>query len=326
MKAAYLLQQQKIQCVKAHFSEQLQHRLGLTEVQSPLLSERGSGVQDDLAGWQSAVAVNVAAVPQKRYEVVHSLAKWKRQTLGRFGFTAGEGIVTQMIALRPDEEQLGATHSVYVDQWDWEKVITEGQRSLHFLIQTVQSLYEGLRHTEQHIVERFGGSLVLPETLHIVHTEALLKAYPTLTPKQREYAVTRQYGAVFLIGIGAALSQGEAHDDRAPDYDDWSSLNEAGHTGLNGDLLVWHPQLNQPLELSSMGIRVDQEALKRQLTIRRQQEKMTLPWHQSLIAGDMPLTIGGGIGQSRVVMQILQSEHIGQVHCGVWPDPVVGAL
>lgn len=326
MKTAYLLQQQKIQCVKTHFSEQLQHRLGLTEVQSPLLSERGSGVQDDLAGWQKAVAVNVKAVPQKHYEVVHSLAKWKRQMLGRFGFTAGEGIVTQMIALRPDEEQLGATHSVYVDQWDWEKVITEKQRSLCFLIETVESLYEGLRHTEQHVIKQFGGAEILPERLHIVHTEALAEAYPMLTPKQREHQITRQHGAVFLIGIGGALRHGEAHDDRAPDYDDWSSVNEAGYTGLNGDLLVWHTRLGQPLELSSMGIRVDQKALKRQLAIRRQQDKLSLPWHQSLIAGEMPLTIGGGIGQSRVVMQILQSEHIGQVHCGVWPDPVVGAL
>lgn len=326
MKSQYMLQQQKIQFVKACFTQQLQLQLGLIEVQSPLLSELGSGVQDDLSGWEKAVAVKVKAVPDKDYEVVHSLAKWKRYTLGRYGFGAGEGIVTQMKALRPDEEALSSVHSVYVDQWDWEKVITEEQRSLEFLIQTVERIYDALRQTEQQYIEQHGGRSTLPETFHVVHAEDLITAYPSLTAKQREREVVKQYGAVFLVGIGGELSHGHAHDVRAPDYDDWSSVNEQGSTGLNGDILVWHPALDDALELSSMGIRVDQQALKRQLAISQQEEKLQLPWHQSLLAGELPLTIGGGIGQSRVVMQILQSDHIAKVQCGVWPEPIAEAL
>ncbi|MCP1339488.1 aspartate--ammonia ligase [Idiomarina sp. M1R2S28] len=326
MKSQYMLQQQKIQFVKACFTQQLQLQLGLIEVQSPLLSELGSGVQDDLSGWEKAVAVKVKAVPDKDYEVVHSLAKWKRYTLGRYGFGAGEGIVTQMKALRPDEEALSSVHSVYVDQWDWEKVITEEQRSLEFLIQTVERIYDALRQTEQQYIEQHGGRSTLPETIHVVHAEDLITAYPSLTAKQREREVVKQYGAVFLVGIGGELSHGHAHDVRAPDYDDWSSVNEQGSTGLNGDILVWHPALDDALELSSMGIRVDQQALKRQLAISQQEEKLQLPWHQSLLAGELPLTIGGGIGQSRVVMQILQSDHIAKVQCGVWPEPIAEAL
>lgn len=326
MKSQYMLQQQKIQFVKACFTQQLQLQLGLIEVQSPLLSELGSGVQDDLSGWEKAVAVKVKAVPDKDYEVVHSLAKWKRFTLGRYGFGAGEGIVTQMKALRPDEEALSSVHSVYVDQWDWEKVITEEQRSLEFLIQTVERIYGALRQTEQQYIEQHGGTGTLPEAIHVVHAEDLITAYPSLTAKQREREVVKQYGAVFLVGIGGELSHGHAHDVRAPDYDDWSSVNEQGSTGLNGDILVWHPALDDALELSSMGIRVDQQALKRQLAISQQEEKLQLPWHQSLLAGELPLTIGGGIGQSRVVMQILQSDHIAKVQCGVWPEPIAEAL
>ncbi|MDV6326796.1 aspartate--ammonia ligase [Idiomarina sp. Sol25] len=326
MKSQYMLQQQKIQFVKACFTQQLQLQLGLIEVQSPLLSELGSGVQDDLSGWEKAVAVKVKAVPDKDYEVVHSLAKWKRFTLGRYGFGAGEGIVTQMKALRPDEEALSSVHSVYVDQWDWEKVITEEQRSLEFLIQTVERIYGALRQTEQQYIEQHGGTGTLPEAIHVVHAEDLITAYPSLTAKQREREVVKQYGAVFLVGIGGELSHGHAHDVRAPDYDDWSSVNEEGSTGLNGDILVWHPALDDALELSSMGIRVDQQALKRQLVISQQEEKLQLPWHQSLLAGELPLTIGGGIGQSRVVMQILQSDHIAKVQCGVWPEPIAEAL
>ncbi|MCK7458676.1 aspartate--ammonia ligase [Idiomarina aminovorans] len=326
MKSQYMLQQQKIQCVKNSFTEELQLQLGLIEVQSPLLSEHGSGVQDDLSGWEKAVAVNVKAVPGKKYEVVHSLAKWKRYTLGRYGFGAGEGIVTQMKALRPDEEDLSPVHSVYVDQWDWEKVITQQQRSLEFLIQTVERIYSALQQTEQQYIEQYGGACNLPDTIKVVHAEDLIKAYPTLSAKQREREVVKQYGAVFLVGIGGELSHGYAHDVRAPDYDDWSSVNEQGSTGLNGDILVWHPALGDALELSSMGIRVNQQALKHQLAICQQEEKLQLPWHQSLLAGELPLTIGGGIGQSRVVMQILQSDHIAKVQCSVWPEPIAEAL
>lgn len=326
MKSKYMLQQQKIQFVKNSFTQQLQLQLGLIEVQSPLLSEHGNGIQDDLSGWEKAVVVNVKAVPEKKYEVVHSLAKWKRYTLGRYGFGAGEGIVTQMKALRPDEEALSSIHSVYVDQWDWEKVITEEQRSLEFLIQTVERIYFALCETERRYAEQYNGAPILPEIIHVVHTEELIQAYPELTAKERECKIAKQYGAVFLVGIGGELSHGHAHDVRAPDYDDWSSINEQGSTGLNGDIIVWHPALDDALELSSMGIRVDQQALKRQLSLSQQEEKLQLPWHQSLLAGELPLTIGGGIGQSRVVMQLLQSDHIAKVQCGVWAEPIAEAL
>ncbi|MGM0905338.1 MAG: aspartate--ammonia ligase [Pseudomonadota bacterium] len=326
MKSKYMLQQEKIQFVKSSFTQQLKLQLGLIEVQSPLLSEHGDGIQDDLSGWEKAVPVKVKAVPDKSYEVVHSLAKWKRYTLGRYGFGAGEGIVTQMKALRPDEEALSPVHSVYVDQWDWEKVITKEQRSLSFLTETVERIYSALRETEHQYAEKYDADNVLPQAVHVVHTEELIKAYPELTAKQRERKIVKQYGAVFLVGIGGELSHGHSHDVRAPDYDDWSSVNEQGSTGLNGDIIVWHPALNDSLELSSMGIRVDQQALKRQLSLSRQEEKLHLPWHQSLLAGELPLTIGGGIGESRVVMQILQSDHIAKVQCGVWPEPIAEAL
>lgn len=326
MKKNYMLQQQKIQCVKSCFTQQLQHQLGLIEVQAPLVSEMGNGIQDNLSGWEKAVSVKIKAVPGKQYEVVHSLAKWKRYTLGRYGFDVGEGIVTQMKALRPDEEALSAVHSVYVDQWDWEKVITEEQRSLEFLTQTVERIYSALCETERHYIQQYGGVSLLPGIIHVVHAEDLIQAYPGLTAKQREREIVKEYGAVFLVGIGGELSHGHAHDVRAPDYDDWSSVNEQGSTGLNGDILVWHPALDEALELSSMGVRVDQQALKRQLRLSRQEEKLQLPWHQSLLAGELPLTIGGGIGQSRVVMQILQCDHIAKVQCGVWPEPVAEAL
>jgi len=326
MKHQFIRQQQLIQRAKRQFSTELTHRLGLVEVQAPLLSETGTGVQDDLSGWEKPVAVSVKAIPDKQFEVVHSLAKWKRQTLARYQFDVGEGIVTEMKALRPDETTLGAKHSVYVDQWDWELVIDAQQRSESFLRTTVEKVYQALQATEQALCKEYQQSPLLPQSIQFIHSEDLLQQYPGLTPKQRERQITKQYGAVFILGIGGALSDGAAHDVRAPDYDDWSTPIDGGRTGLNGDLLVWHPGLDDALELSSMGIRVDQTALARQLAISRQQHRAELPWHQQLIAGQLPLTIGGGIGQSRVAMQLLQLDHIAKVQCGVWPKAIEGAL
>ena len=322
----FVRQQTIIRTIKQTFSGQLAEALNLVAVEAPILSEQGSGIQDDLSGHEQAVAVRVKAIPEKQFEVVHSLAKWKRQTLAKYGFAVGEGIITDMRALRPDEDSLGAKHSVYVDQWDWEQVISETQRSSEYLKQVVATIYAALKRTEQRLSEQFGVPACLSPSLHFIHSQELVERYPQLTPKQRERAITREHGSVFIMGIGSPLTDGQAHDVRAPDYDDWSSIADDGRTGLNGDLLVWHEAIDDALELSSMGIRVDADALVRQLQLSRQQHRAQLPWHQSLLTGELPLTIGGGIGQSRVVMQLLQLDHIAKTHCSVWPQAIQGAL
>lgn len=322
MKKSYIEKQQQIAFVKSFFSTQLAQKLGLIEVQAPILSRVGDGTQDNLSGCEKAVQVHVKALPDATFEVVHSLAKWKRKTLGEYDFSAGEGIYTHMKALRPDEDRLSPIHSVYVDQWDWERVMEDGDRSIDYLKSTVDNIYQAIKSTEAEVSRQFGLAPFLPETIHFVHSDTLLKRYPELDAKGRERAIAKELGAVFLIGIGGALSHGERHDVRAPDYDDWSSAGELGLKGLNGDILVWNPVLNDAFELSSMGIRVDADALKRQLTLTGDVDRLALEWHQALLRGEMPQTIGGGIGQSRLVMLLLQLAHIGQVQCGVWPQPV----
>lgn len=319
MKQSYIERQRQIRFVKQYFSEQLALRLNLLEVQAPILSRLGDGMQDNLSGSEKAVQVKVKAIPGSTFEVVHSLAKWKRHTLARFDFAPGEGIYTHMKALRPDEDSLSPIHSVYVDQWDWEQVMTPEQRRADFLIETVNHLYAAMQETEQAVAAEFGLTPFLPESIHVLHAEELLKRYPELDAKGRERAITKELGAVFLIGIGCQLSHGETHDMRAPDYDDWSSEGKDGLAGLNGDILVWNPILEDAFELSSMGIRVDKAALEHQLALTGQEDRATQEWHQALLAGELPQTIGGGIGQSRFAMLLLQLSHIGQVQCGVWP-------
>ncbi|TKB54801.1 aspartate--ammonia ligase [Ferrimonas aestuarii] len=320
MKQGFIERQQQIGFVKDTFSRELCQRLNLLEVQAPMLSEVGSGIQDDLSGYEQAVSVKVKAIPERSFEVVHSLAKWKRGLLGRFDFSEGEGIVAHMKALRPDEDSLGPKHSVYVDQWDWEQVLPQGHRTLEGLTQRVEAIYGALKATEQQISQQYGLPTQLPETITFIHAEALRQRYPELTAKQREQAICKEHGAVFLMGIGGKLEDGEAHDCRAPDYDDWSTMSELGQ-GLNGDILVWHSELEDAFELSSMGIRVDAEALQRQMTLAQREAQMAQPWHQQLLQGQLPQTIGGGIGQSRLTMFMLRLSHIGQVQCGVWQQP-----
>ncbi|AKJ43687.1 aspartate--ammonia ligase [Pragia fontium] len=317
MKQPFIQKQQQISFVKSFFSRQLEKKLGLVEIQAPILSRVGDGTQDNLSGSEKAVQVKVKAIPGATFEVVHSLAKWKRQTLGRFGFTAGEGIYTNMKALRPDEDRLSPIHSVYVDQWDWERVMSDSERSSDYLKQTVRTIYAAIKETEAAVAQEFGLKPFLPAEIHFVHSEELLQRYPDLDAKGRERAIAKELGAVFLIGIGAKLSHGESHDVRAPDYDDWTTPGADGE-GLNGDILVWNPVLEDAFELSSMGIRVDAETLKRQLAMTDNEDRLQLEWHKALIKGEMPQTIGGGIGQSRLVMLLLQQKHIGQVQCGVW--------
>jgi aspartate--ammonia ligase len=322
MKDQFIQRQQQISFVKSFFSKQLEQRLKLIEVQAPILSQLGDGVQDNLSGVEKAVKVRVKSIPDYEFEVVHSLAKWKRKILGNFGFQVGEGIYTHMKALRPDEEYLSQIHSICVDQWDWEKVIDDKERHIDFLKKTVESIYAAMKETEHAVFAEYGLEPFLPKTITFIHSEELLQYYPTLTPKERERAITKKYGAVFLIGIGHRLSDSKPHDLRAPDYDDWTTENAEGHLGLNGDILVWNPVLEDAFEVSSMGIRVNAEALKKQLVLTRSEDRLQLDWHQALLSGEFPQTIGGGIGQSRLVMLLLKQTHIGQVQCGVWPREI----
>lgn len=317
MKRAYIQAQQQIRFVKEIFGQELCQRLNLLEVQAPLLTEVGSGEQDDLSGTEQSVKVQVKALPGRSFEVVHSLAKWKRALLAKHDFSADEGVVAQMKALRPDEDSLGPKHSVLVDQWDWEQVLAPEQRSLAGLKQRVELIYAALKATEQQLSQQFDFPVRLPEQITFMHAEALRQQYPQMSAKERERQVCRDHGAVFLIGIGGKLGDGQPHDGRAPDYDDWLSTSELGK-GLNGDILVWHPQLEDAFELSSMGIRVDAETLQKQMAKAGREQQLQQPWHQQLLRGELPQTIGGGIGQSRLAMYLLGMTHISQVQSSVW--------
>ena len=323
MEKSFILQQQEISFVKNTFTDKLIEHLGIIEVQGPILSQVGNGMQDNLSGKEKAVQVNVKMIEDAVFEVVHSLAKWKRHTLARFGFNEGEGLFVHMKALRPDEDSLDQTHSVYVDQWDWEKVIPAGKRNLAYLKDTVRAIYTAMLETEAAVNAKFGLPRFLPQEITFIHSEDLVQRYPGMTDKQRENAICKEYGAVFLIGIGGNLSDGKPHDMRAPDYDDWTTPSEGEYKGLNGDILVWNPVLERAFELSSMGIRVDETALRKQLAITNDEERIKLDWHQDLINGRLPLSIGGGIGQSRLVMLLLRKRHIGEVQSSVWPKSVM---
>ena len=323
MEKSFILQQQEISFVKNTFTDKLIEHLGIIEVQGPILSQVGNGMQDNLSGKEKAVQVNVKMIEGTVFEVVHSLAKWKRHTLARFGFNEGEGLFVHMKALRPDEDSLDQTHSVYVDQWDWEKVIPAGKRNLAYLKDTVRAIYTAMLETEAAVHAKFGLPRFLPQEITFIHSEDLVQRYPGMTDKQRENAICKEYGAVFLIGIGGNLSDGKPHDMRAPDYDDWTTPSEGEYKGLNGDILVWNPVLERAFELSSMGIRVDETALRKQLALTNDEERIKLDWHQDLINGRLPLSIGGGIGQSRLVMLLLRKRHIGEVQSSVWPKSVM---
>ena len=262
---------------------------------------------------------------RSRAEVVHSLAKWKRTKLAAYDIAPGFGLYTDMNAIRTFED-LDNMHSLYVDQWDWEKSITEAQRNIDFLKQTVRLIYSSIRKVESDIYKAFPHiTPVLPEDITFIHSQQLLEMYPEMTPSEREKEAARKYGAVFVMGIGSKLSDGVPHDRRAPDYDDWSTPNADGYVGLNGDLIVWDTVLDAPMELSSMGIRVDEAAMRRQLDMCGCPERETLNFHKMLLNGELPLSIGGGIGQSRLCMFLLQKAHIGEVQASIWPSQQVAA-
>ena len=309
-----------IKAVKDMFQDNLSAQLALLRVTAPMVVMSGMGLNDDLNGVESPVAFPVRDMDGRQAEVVHSLAKWKRLKLAQMAVQPGRGIYTDMNALRPEEE-LDNIHSIYVDQWDWEKVITREERTLDYLKKTVRRIYEAIKVTENKLYVEFPQiEPMLPEDLHFIHSEELLKMYPDLSPKDRENAVTKKFGAVFIIGIGGSLSDGQPHDGRSSDYDDWSTVNEEGYEGLNGDLLLWNPVLESAFEISSMGIRVDAEALRRQLSLRGETDKSGLLYHRMLLEDRLPYTIGGGIGQSRLCMFLLRKAHIGEIQSSVWPE------
>ena len=308
-----------IKMVKDRFQDCLAHALDLRRVTAPLFVLAGTGINDDLNGVEQPVGFDIACMGNRHAEVVHSLAKWKRMKLAAYGIAPGYGLYTDMNAIRTSEE-LDNLHSLYVDQWDWEKVITPQQRTIELLKLTVRRIYDAILKTERLVYEQFPHITPrLPRDIHFVHSQELLDQYHGLTAREREAQAARQWGAVFVMGIGAPLSDGQPHDGRAPDYDDWSSPNEEGFTGLNGDIIVWDDILQVPCELSSMGIRVDPEALMRQLTMRGCTQRAALPFHRALLAGELPPSIGGGIGQSRLCMFLLQKAHIGEVQASIWP-------
>lgn len=309
-----------IKMIKEFFQANLSSELRLRRVTAPLFVLKGMGINDDLNGTERAVTFPIKDLNDAKAEIVHSLAKWKRLTLADYHIEKGYGIYTDMNAIRSDEE-LGNLHSLYVDQWDWELVMDEADRNISFLKSIVKRIYAALLRTEYMVFEMFPQIRPeLPKDIHFIHAEDLLKKYPTFTAKQREDAITQEYGTVFIIGIGGLLSNGEKHDGRAPDYDDWSSVAENGQVGLNGDLLVWDGVLNRSLELSSMGIRVNRESLLRQLDICHATDRKELYFHRRLLAGELPQTIGGGIGQSRLCLYYLRKAHIGEIQASIWPD------
>lgn len=314
-----------IHFIKNEFQAVLARKLCLVRVTAPIFVRAGTGINDDLNGVERPVTFAIRADGDSRAVVVHSLAKWKRMTLARYAMRPGRGIYTDMNAIRADED-LDAIHSLYVDQWDWERVMTRDERTLDYLMNTVRDIWAAIRHTDAVVSRKFfGAASSLPADIHFVHAQELEDMWPDLTPKQRENEICKAYGAIFVIGIGCPLASGKPHDGRASDYDDWSTPTADGRCGLNGDILVWNSILRSAFELSSMGIRVDEVALDRQLTACGHNGRRELPFHRALLAGQLPQSIGGGIGQSRLCMLLLRKPHIGQVQASVWPDRVIDA-
>lgn len=334
-----------IQKIKDAFQTALAYELDLVRVTAPLFVRSGTGINDDLNGIERPVRFAIGGLGDAQAEIVQSLAKWKRLALADLGFDPGEGLYTDMNALRPDDA-MDNLHSLYVDQWDWERVIRPEERTFTTLVETVRTIYDVIRRTERYICYEYPElTPELPDAITVIHAEQLRRRYPDLPPKARELEACRKYGAVFVVGIGGELGDGTIHDGRAPDYDDWSTPTgevpapegaDAGGsgavgsaespsalTGLNGDILVYNRLLDVPFELSSMGIRVDPAALERQLALRSAEERRTLMFHRRLLAGELPQSIGGGIGQSRLAMFYLRKAHIGEIQSSIWPPEMI---
>lgn len=308
-----------IKLVKDTFQDNLSSELKLRRVTAPLFVLKGTGVNDDLNGVERKVTFQIKDLDNREAEVVNSLAKWKRMALADYGIEVGYGIYTDMNAIRPDEE-LDNLHSLYVDQWDWEVVITEKDRNVEFLKYIVKKIHQVLKRTEYLIYENHPEiKPILPDEITFVHAEELQAMYPDLTPKRRETEFVKKHGAIFVIGIGGNLADGKPHDGRAPDYDDWNTPTGNGFKGLNGDIILWHPVLEVAFEISSMGIRVNKESLIKQLELTGTSERKNLIFHKRLLNDELPLSVGGGIGQSRLCMFFLRKVHVGEIQSCIWP-------
>lgn len=300
--------------IKDHFERSLAKSLHLTRVSAPLFVKPESGLNDTLNGTERPVVFGIREQEEAQAEIVHSLAKWKRYALKQYGFHSGEGLYTDMSAIRRDEDT-DNIHSLYVDQWDWEKIISKEERNTETLEYTVRKVYQALKDTESFLARRYNYiEAILPDEIFFITSQELEYMFPCHTPEEREYRIAKAKGAVFISQIGGKLASGSTHGGRAPDYDDWM---------LNGDIIVYYPVLDIALELSSMGIRVDEDSLERQLTIAGCEERKSLEFHRALLAGELPYTVGGGIGQSRICMYYLRKAHIGEVQSCIWPEDVL---
>lgn len=303
--------QEAIKYIRDTFQKEFGREMNLERISAPLFVEKSSGLNDNLNGVERPVAFDIAGIPGEEVEVVHSLAKWKRMALKKYDFGIGEGLYTNMNAIRRDEE-LDNLHSCYVDQWDWEKVIAKEDRTMETLMETVKHIFKIIKHMQHEVWYKYPQAVKhLPKDIYFITAQELEDKYPDKTPKERENLITREHGCVFLMQIGDKLAGGEPHDGRAPDYDDWS---------LNGDILFWFDNLNCALEISSMGIRVDEKALDEQLKKAGCEDRRSLPYHKMLLEGQLPYTIGGGIGQSRLCMLLLDRAHVGEVQASIWPE------
>lgn len=306
--------QEAIKYIRDTFQKELGKVLGLSRISAPLFVEKSSGLNDNLNGIERPVSFDMKELPNDDIEVVQSLAKWKRLALKKYGFKMHEGLYTNMNAIRRDEE-VDNTHSCYVDQWDWEKIITKEERTLETLQQTVEDIFKVIKHMEHEVWYKYPNAVnQLPNKIHFISTQELEDKYPTLTPKERENAISKELGCVFIMKIGEPLRSGIPHDGRAPDYDDWS---------LNGDIFFWHETLQCGLELSSMGIRVDEEAIVNQCKKSNCEDRLNLPYHKMVVNKELPYTIGGGIGQSRLCMLLLNKAHVGEVQASIWPKEMI---
>lgn len=312
--------EEAIKYIKDHFERDIAKALNLMRVSAPLIVLNKTNINDYLSGTELPIGFNIKSTGE-RAEIVQSLAKWKRVALANYGFKIGEGLYTDMNAIRPDDV-LDNLHSLYVDQWDWEKVISKKDRNLDYLKDVITRIYKVIRSIEHKVCKKYPrlSEPFLPQKIYFIHSEELEEKYPHLSPKEREDAISKEKGAVFIIGIGAELNSGQPHDGRAADYDDWITETVQGRRGLNGDILVWYPLLDRSFELSSMGIRVDKKSLLEQLKIRNETQKSELYFHRRLLNDNLPLTIGGGIGQSRLCMLFLRKAHVGEVQSSIWPD------
>ncbi|KRO04801.1 asparagine synthetase AsnA [Levilactobacillus paucivorans] len=306
--------QKAIRYIRETFQDEFGDQLNLSRLSAPMFVDKATGLNDNLNGVEKPVSFTMADMGDAQIEIVHSLAKWKRVALKRYGFDLHEGLYTNMNAIRKDED-LDNYHSAYVDQWDWEKVITREERTLDTLKQTVRTIFKVIKHMEHEVWYKFPQAVHhLPDEIHFITTQELEDRYPKFTPKERENAITKELGCVFLMKIGGELKSGKRHDGRAPDYDDWE---------LNGDILFWYEPLNQAMEISSMGIRVDADSLRKQLKLADAEDRLTLPYHQMVLNEEVPFTIGGGIGQSRLCMLLLGKAHVGEVQASLWPQEMI---